>query len=152
MEKILVIGIGNIGRADDGLGWAFLDKIADDERFDIQYRYQLQVEDAELISNYKRVWFIDASHDVYPEGYKSGVVKPEAQFSYTSHALPPSAIVQLCHEIYGAFPSTFLLGISGKEWGLRNGMSEIAKVRLEKAFEHFIQLEASSEKITYSEY
>ena len=26
-DKILIIGIGNCARADDGLGWAFIDNI-----------------------------------------------------------------------------------------------------------------------------
>ena len=139
MEKILVIGIGNIGRADDGLGWAFLDKLSGDERFEIQYRYQLQVEDAELISNYQRVWFIDASHEVYENGYSFEIPEPVSQFSYTSHALPPSVILHLCQDIYGSFPEAHILGISGEEWGLRNGMSEIAKKRLELAFDQFVK-------------
>ncbi len=137
MEKILVIGIGNIGRADDGLGWAFLDRMADDTRFELQYRYQLQIEDAELISNYQRVWFIDASHEMYENGYKSEEVKPQAQHSYTSHALPPSAILQLCHDIYDSYPSAHLVGISGEDWELGNGMSEVAKMRLALAVQHF---------------
>ena len=42
----LIIGIGNSGRADDGLGWAYLDAIAslDLEEIDTEYKYQLQIE------------------------------------------------------------------------------------------------------------
>lgn len=136
--KTLVIGIGNIGRADDGLGWAFADRITGDTRFEVQHRYQLQVEDAELISGYQEVIFVDASHELYENGFKFVDVKPQVQFSYTSHALPPSAILYLCEEIYGRTPNAFLLGISGQDWGLRNGMSRIAKERLAQALDFFV--------------
>ncbi len=62
MKKTLFVGIGNIGRADDGLGWAFIDYLAlkSTNSYNLEYRYQLQVEDAELISNYHTVIFVDS--------------------------------------------------------------------------------------------
>ena len=139
MEKTLVIGIGNIGRADDGLGWAFVDKLKDDERFEIQHRYQLQIEDAELISGYSKVWFVDASHTHYDIGYQSEILEPENQFLYTSHSLHPSAILQLCHDIFRCYPEAHLLGISGDDWELGHEMTPIAHERLKEAFAHFLQ-------------
>ena len=61
--RILLIGIGNSGRGDDGLGWKFTELV---ERsgynfFDCEYRYQLQIEDTVLISKYDTVLFVDAS-------------------------------------------------------------------------------------------
>ena len=137
MQKILVVGIGNVGRADDGLGWAFLEQLESNDCFELQYRYQLQVEDSELISHYEKVWFVDASHAKYSEGYHHEVLKAERLLSYTSHALPPSAVLSLCHDIYGKYPEAHLLGISGDEWGLRNGMSHVATERLESALNFF---------------
>ena len=57
--KTLLFGIGNSGRSDDGLGWEFLDKIKPNFPidFDMEYRYQLQIEDAELAKQYQRVMF-----------------------------------------------------------------------------------------------
>ena len=53
----LLIGIGNSGRQDDGLGWAFLDAVCSqpDLKAQCEYRYQLQIEDAELVSRFERV-------------------------------------------------------------------------------------------------
>ena len=57
-RKTLLIGIGNSGRSDDALGWKFVDEFADyDYLFDLEYRYQLQIEDSELVSRYKKVIF-----------------------------------------------------------------------------------------------
>ncbi len=137
MTKTLVIGIGNIGRADDGLGWAFVDMLQNDVSLEVQYRYQLQIEDAELISHYNEVWFVDASHTSHRNGFKEEILQPASDFTYTTHALHPSVVLQLCHDIYGALPVVHLLAISGEEWGLRNGMSTTAKERLALAFDHF---------------
>ncbi len=62
----LIYGIGNVGRQDDGLGWAFVDWLEARGRCpnaEIQRNYQLLLEDAELISTKKRVLFIDATKD-----------------------------------------------------------------------------------------
>ena len=46
--KTIILGIGNNGRQDDGLGWAFLDFLEEQNTtIDLEYRYQLQIEDAE---------------------------------------------------------------------------------------------------------
>ena len=48
-RKTLLIGIGNSGRSDDALGWKFVDEFVEyGHLFDLEYRYQLQIEDAEL--------------------------------------------------------------------------------------------------------
>jgi len=60
--ETVIFGIGNCGRGDDGLGWAFLDRIQQEPGFRglIEYRYQLQPEDAALISRAERVLFVDS--------------------------------------------------------------------------------------------
>ena len=62
VNQLLLIGIGNSGRSDDGLGWAFVETMAQNEAFtgDTLLRYQLQIEDAAQISEYKQVIFVDA--------------------------------------------------------------------------------------------
>jgi Ni,Fe-hydrogenase maturation factor len=69
-KDIIVLGIGNTGRQDDGLGWLFLDRLKE-AGFEgaMEYRYQLQVEDAELISRYSQVIFVDASKTDLSNGF-----------------------------------------------------------------------------------
>ena len=45
-SNTLIIGIGNSGRRDDGLGWAFVNEIQSrmPDDFDYEWRYQLQVD------------------------------------------------------------------------------------------------------------
>ncbi|MEJ2400453.1 MAG: hypothetical protein P8Y52_03570, partial [Xanthomonadales bacterium] len=68
----LVFGIGNSARSDDGLGWAFLDRVERTPGFagQAEYRYQLQVEDALLASRFEHVVFVDASRAELPGGFR----------------------------------------------------------------------------------
>ena len=69
---ILLIAIGNSGRRDDGLGWEFADKVSRScgSLIDCEYRYQLQIEDAVMVSRYDTVIFADASHTELKEGFE----------------------------------------------------------------------------------
>lgn len=140
MNKTLIIGIGNSGRQDDGLGWAFLDAIENliPENIDLEYRYQLQVEDAELISHYDKIVFVDADLVQYPEGFNFKTLMPNPLNSYTSHELSPENILELCHTIYQKFPECFILGISGKAFHLSIGMTEEAHENLLNSIHFFI--------------
>ncbi len=137
--NILIIGIGNSGRSDDGLGWAFLEALESDipSNYQLEYRYQLQIEDAELISRYDRIYFVDAHIEQFEKGFqlKKGVPKPTE--SYTTHQLDPETVLFLAESIYDARPESFVLGISGVNYDLEIGLSERAKINLESALKFF---------------
>lgn len=131
----MIIGIGNSGRADDGLGWAFLDAI-DSMRLDntdFEYKYQLQIEDADLISQYDEVLFVDASNNQHPDGFAIYPLAPALGFTFSTHALEPAVIVGLCKEMYTALPECRMLEITGEEWGLKIGLSDIGMRNLKRA-------------------
>jgi len=137
-NRILLIGIGNAGREDDALGWLFLDEIDKlfPGQFDIEYRYQLQVEDAELISHYQKVIFIDAHCCLQNKVYvwqKCEMKVPES----SSHELDPEVVFYLTSTIYKQFPETYILGIAGKSFELHMGLTGFAQKNLEKAIDFF---------------
>ena len=140
----LIIGIGNIGRKDDGLGWAFLQQLEEEGKFagELQYRYQLVLEDAEVISHYRQVIFVDASKRVATDGFywERCEAKNSGHYHYSSHALEPAAIVALCRDLYNCEPAAYLLGITGSSWGLQQGMSRQAKRNLAAAYRFFADL------------
>ena len=133
------MGIGNSGRSDDGLGWAFLDRIQQEAAFDgrVEYRYQLQVEDAALISEVEHVIFVDSYCGELPDGFQLTRCEPIAEFEFTSHVLPPGAVLSLCKDIYGRVPRAEILIIQGESWNLSIGMSAKAEKRLEDALKCF---------------
>lgn len=137
MDK-LIIGIGNSGRRDDGLGWAFLDAIAPTvDRFELVYRYQLNIEDAEMISRAATVIFVDATAEVLDKGFSLEKCQAKPSFEFTTHALEPGVILGLCHEVYGVYPEALTLKIQGNEWELREGLGQLATANLLKAIEVF---------------
>ena len=130
-ENVLIFGVGNTGRQDDGLGWLFLDYL---ERlnlnFRIEYRYQLQIEDAELLSHYNTVLFIDATKEKTEKGYSFKECNASENYSFSTHALKPETILFLTNSIYKKFPKAFVLGIEGYTWELEIGLSKVAKQNL----------------------
>lgn len=142
-NKILLFGIGNSGRQDDGLGWAFLNQVKPilTEKYDIEYRYQLQVEDAELSANYEKVIFIDACKCRFHHGFSWSECRAKAENELTSHALSPETVMYLTENLYHKKPKAFILAISGKLFELSIGLSEKAEENLENALGFFKELE-----------
>jgi hydrogenase maturation protease len=135
----LIIGIGNCGRGDDGLGWAFLDRLQADGRYagGLEYRYQLQIEDAERISRERGVLFVDAGIGPLPGGLQWRRCMPTGTNDFTSHALAPGVVLQLCQRYYGRSPRAELLVIEGREWELGAGLSVVAERNLAAALDCF---------------
>jgi len=131
----LVFGIGNSGRADDGLGWAFLDRLRAEPGFAAQaeYRFQLQVEDAWLAARFEHVVFVDASHEELPGGFHRAPCTACRAEGFTTHVLPPGAVLHYCHTLYGAAPRAETLALQGYRWDLHEGLSERAEANLAAA-------------------
>ena len=143
---LAVIGIGNQGRKDDGLGWAFLDGIAQmPDCPDLFYRYQLQIEDAELISAYRRVIFVDATHETLPEGWTYRSVPMQYPQGWTTHRMSPGSIVNLCNTLYDAVPVVRMIAIAGSLWGLGIGLSSSAGTHLQRALNAWPQMKSAIE-------
>ncbi len=139
IKKILVIGIGNCGRHDDGLGWKFTELIANHGKgkVDTEFRYQLQVEDSVLVSKYDTVIFADASHSKLKQGFEIHRCKPAAHYFYSSHMQTPESILYLAKELYNKIPKSFVVAIKGHIWGLGTTLSRVAEKNLEKAVMSF---------------
>lgn len=137
-DKILIIGIGNSGRQDDGLGWLLLDFLNEIEAaFDLEYRYQLQIEDAELISNYGNVIFVDATKEDIKNGYYLKPCSASEKHSFSTHTLRPETVLYLTKTLYNHHPNASIFGIQGYQWELKIGLSKKAKANLDKAQMYF---------------
>ncbi len=141
-KNALLFAIGNNGRQDDGLGWAFGEALEQSGHFDVDvhYRYQLQVEDAELISRACKVIFVDASKGELACGIQWKKVEPSADFEFTTHALSPEAVLFLCEKLYEKKPEAHCLLIQGEVWELGIGLSERAMGNLAKSVTFFSHL------------
>lgn len=112
--RTLVVGFGNPGRADDGLGPALASRIEAlaIPGVDIEIDYQLSIEHAEQVAAYDRVFFADADVSV-PAGepFRIRRLEPEASPSFTSHSVSPAGVLALAHACFGRAPEAWLVGV-----------------------------------------
>ena len=141
MEDLILLAIGNASRGDDGLGWAFARAVEDDDRFEgrVEYRYQLQVEDAGLVAGCSRVIFVDAWQNAGDEPFRWSEVGTSADLTYTTHRLTPQAVMHLCKELFDRMPEAHLLAIAGEDWALGSPLSPRADANLEQALNWFFE-------------
>ncbi len=138
---LFIYGYGNPGRQDDGLGNAFVEKMeqwAQDNNISsitFDSNYQLNIEDAEAISDKDLVIFVDASTEPINDFCITRVNPSEATVGFTMHAASPSFILHLCNQLFDKYPDCYLLHIKGYEWEFREGLSRGAKSNLMKAFD-----------------
>lgn len=112
---VLLIGFGNPGRLDDGLGPA-LAGIVEEMNLPgvtVEADYQLTVEDAAGVARHDVVVFADA--DVGgAEPFWVKRIHPEAtSLSFSSHSVGPQAVLSLAKELFHAEPEGYILGIRG---------------------------------------
>lgn len=136
--KILIYGYGNPGRQDDGLGNAFVNRIREWTAieglhdFSFDSNYQLNIEDADAISDKDLVIFADASEERI-ENFCLSKVDGTSGLTFTTHAASPGYIVKLCEELFNKNPLVFLLHIKGFEWEFQEGISAEAQSNLDAA-------------------
>ncbi|GAA4435912.1 hypothetical protein GCM10023188_28380 [Pontibacter saemangeumensis] len=139
-KQTLLIGIGNSAREDDGLGWAFVERVEQEAYFngDCIYKFQLNLEDADLISKYKLVVFVDAHKGELPEGFRWNRCIPAAGAGFSTHQLEPQSVLYLCQQLYNVQPQAFILVIQGYKWALREGLSLKALGHMGSALKGFM--------------
>jgi hydrogenase maturation protease len=129
----LIYGIGNCGRQDDGLGWAFIDRLEARRPLPhavLRHTYQLNLEDADLISGFARVLFVDATKDPAVSSFSLTRPEPKLDFSFTSHAISVPSILAIANQCFGYLPEVYLLAIRGYQWELQIGLTEPAEQNL----------------------
>jgi len=139
MNSILFYGIGNPSREDDGIGVAFIDmldkwlKEENIEGIKTEVNYQLNIEDAELISKYDIVFFVDAVK-VLDESFQLEEIEPMPGSHFTTHVLTPENILHLSNELYNSNVKAYALKILGYSWNYNEKLSPKATENLDKAF------------------
>jgi len=137
---ILVLGYGNTGRRDDGLGPRFADTI---EHLQIagvtaEIRSQLTVEDSSRIALHDAVIFVDATIDG-PEPFRFERLQPDFTLGFRTHRIEPAALLALVRGVYGAQTEGYVLGIRGYAFRhFEEGLSAKARENMEAALEHIV--------------
>lgn len=113
-KSILVIGYGNSGRLDDGLGPALALAV---EGFclphvTVEIKHQLTVEDAETVSQHEFVIFADASVNC-SEPYEIKEIDASPGNRFSSHEMSPEGILAIASELFDSRPTGWMLSIRG---------------------------------------
>ncbi len=116
-RTVLVMGFGNPGRLDDGLGPALAAALEGSvpAGVTVDADYQLTVEDAAALAAHDVVIFADAAVDG-PEPFSFERLRPEPVLGFSSHSVRPAALLALAETLFGAGPATYVLGIRGYEF------------------------------------
>jgi hydrogenase maturation protease len=111
----LVIGYGNPGRLDDGLGPAFAEQIQALQLpgVCVESNYQLNVEDAELISKFDLVVFADASVDAHAPFDFGPLHATPPIVGFSSHSITAESLLGLAVELFDAAPPAYAMAIRG---------------------------------------
>jgi hydrogenase maturation protease len=133
-SRVLVLGYGNPGRQDDGLGPAVAARIEglgwpNLTAFD---NYQLNIEDAIDVAAHDVVWFVDAAKEG-PAPYAVSEVSPASTVEFTSHIVHPEAVLAIARQCYGGVPQAFLLAIRGYEFEFVEALTPGAADNLREA-------------------
>ena len=134
LKPVLIIGIGNPSRGDDALGPRLIERLEALDLPDVELLtdFQLQVEYAYDMQGREAVIFADASVSGI-DPYAFTRTEPEADTSYSSHALSPAAVLHTYRQLYGEPPPAWTLAIRGHEFDLGTDLSPLAAGNLEQA-------------------
>jgi hydrogenase maturation protease len=120
--QILILGFGNPGRQDDGLGprcVALLENHFAKQQLtaavNTDCNYQLTVEDALAISQVEKVIFIDAAIGLATD-FQFTPIKPLPAASWNYHLLTPEGLLYLTDTLFNATPDAYLMAIKGYEF------------------------------------
>lgn len=131
---LLVYGIGNVGRQDDGLGPLLVERLEALGGIDgvtFESGYQLAPEDALLLSTHASVLFVDATvSPAAAEPYACSPIAPASEMSFTSHALSPGALLTLCQRLYGRAPAAWAIALPAYSFDVNAALSERAAANL----------------------
>lgn len=147
----MVIGYGNPGRIDDGLGPA-LSALLDARALkgvSVETDYQLAVEHAHEIAQHDYVIFADAAISGPAPFSFTEIPIPATQPAFNSHSLSPEAAMFFARTMFSAKTKGYILGIRGYEYeGFGEGISERARENLDAAFQFILELLGRTKRIS----
>ena len=144
--RILIIGIGNSLRRDDGLGEVAVDMLRAHPRcaewgVDVISVHQLMPELAEQVSRAGLVVLIDAACDVPPGEVRVARVEPKATDETSfSHGFDAPAMLWCSQTLYGRLPEAWLVSVGGEDFDVGMGLSDTVTAAMTGAVQSVLAL------------
>ena len=128
--SVIVIGLGNPLRGDDGIGWNAVDQIAESIKsigLEFIKCRELMPELSEKISKAKYVLFLDAAVDTGNGEIAESQINPSENYpSLETHQLDPAGLLAFSKALFGRTPHAVILTVSGGSFEYYEGLSEKA--------------------------
>ncbi len=157
MLRTLVIGFGNIDRADDGVAFFVVNALRrrlgqralnEDEtgleemgaEIDSVFLSQLTPELLEPLTGYRQVIFVDAHVHENVDALHGEPVSPEYTPSTFTHHLTPAAFLALFKALYRLEPTGHLVSIRGYDFDFHCRLSAETEALVGQAVEYLLRL------------
>lgn len=135
---ILIYGYGNEGREDDALGTRLVEELAswvEKEQLthiSLEKNFQLNEQDAELISLYDMAIFVDATSEAIPH-FSFKPVTASFDHPTAKGKTLPAYVLAMCQQLFGKYPEVYALHLKGYEWEMKETLTGPADVNLQMA-------------------
>jgi hydrogenase maturation protease len=157
MANMLVIGYGNLDRADDGVAFHVVNALrqrlgqtplSPDEtgweqvggEHDSVFLRQLQPEWMEACASYDQLIFVDAHVNENTAELACVPVQPEYVSSPFTHHMTPPTFLAMTLALYGQEPAGRLLSIRGHDFDFHRGLSPAAAGQVPAAVEMILSM------------
>ncbi|PKO87619.1 MAG: homospermidine synthase [Betaproteobacteria bacterium HGW-Betaproteobacteria-10] len=144
---VVIFAVGNPSRGDDAIGpelcgrlekWLENEGLAD--QFELIEDFQLQIEHALDLQDRQLALFIDAGTNT-PAPFTFQRIAPATGIAYTTHELPPEAVLQVYLQTEGcAPPPAFVLCVRGEDFELGEPLTAATEKHVQAAFGLLTQL------------
>lgn len=168
MDRILILGFGNLDRADDGVAFHVINELrrrlsqaplAQDAtgleslggQTDVIFLSQLTPELLEVMVSYDKVCFVDAHVQADAGVLFCREVRPEEAALTFTHHLSPSMLLALLQAIYQRSVGGHLVSIRGYDFDFHRALSPQTQAQVKPAADYIIRLYALPERVAANE-
>jgi hydrogenase maturation protease len=143
---VLIIGIGNVLRGDDGVGPIIaqrLEQLLPKEVVRVMTCHQLLPELAEDLSRVELAVFVDAACDLVPGEVRAVPIESvlESQRAST-HDFSPPALLRLAKQLYGRSPRAIVVAVGAESFGYEQALSNAARLAVDVAVQRVTEIAA----------
>lgn len=151
--SLVIFAVGNPSRGDDALGPLLMAELETQSLPGVTLvtDFQLQIEHALDLDGHDLALFIDAGTGT-PAPFDFYEVSAVAGMSITTHALTPSAVLQVHAQLRPVTPPAFVLCIRGDHFELGEGPGEAARTHLQAARAHLAECLALPDALAWRQW
>ena len=156
-DRSLVIGYGNVYCHDDGVALYIINclrkqsglrELQPDEdgldelghSLDTALLHQLVPEIIPLVTQYRKVVFVDAHKGIIPDDVRVVDVKEEMGFHAVTHHMSPGMLLAIARQTQHFAPEGHLVSVKGDDFDFGLGLSEPCKIRADAAVQKILEL------------